>query len=212
MIELFGSLVGLLSLLQGQPENKAPIFVDERAEIPWIVAAAPGSRCGSSRVAEGPRSTRDRLVASLRKPGESSPSTSTSPTPTTRLRLLPSAALLGAQGEVLVVAVETLLARRGVRGAVHLHVHDDGAWLELPALDAEAAAALAGASFSPAELRSFEESAAARLARRRATIGSSAKEKALRWSCFAVVDDPALPLDLGRRLRAQLAVLRPDDG
>ncbi|MDP2343865.1 MAG: hypothetical protein Q8O67_23095 [Deltaproteobacteria bacterium] len=196
MTVLLGSALGL-SLL-GAP----PVFVDARPEIPWIAVASPGPRCGSVRSIEGPRADLEKLKASVQKEAEQKPKTSP---PAARLPLLPGPGLAGLEGELLVVALEQLLARHGISGPIVLHLEDKGAWLELPPVTPEAEAAIAVAAFSAAELTAMQDRASARLAKRRSTIGNWARERALRASCNDVVDDPALPLDLGRRLRARLS-------
>ena len=200
---MIGPLLGL-SLL-GAP----PVFVDDRADIPWIVVAAPGSRCGSLRLLEGPRSERDRLVATVSQQPEQqmTSKTTTTPAPAVRLPLLPGPGLLGEEGELLLVVVEHLLAQSGVGGPVTLRIDAQGAWLGLPRLKPDDAAVVAAAAVPPADLQLLQERARARVARRRATIGAWAGERAQRWACFAVVDDPAVPLDVGRRLRARLSAL-----
>ncbi len=190
----------------------APVFVDDRAEIPWLVAASPGSDCGSLRTIEGPRADRARLLARLDKQPETRPSGTETKTPTsskstsTTLPLLATPGLLGVEGEVVVVAAERVLEKLGVVGPNALRLDARGAWLELPTLPAAADAAFAAWAPSPPELQSIIDQAQARVARRRATIGNWAKEGALRQGCFSVVDDPALPLDLLRRLRARFSV------
>ena len=198
MSALLGSM--LLSLL-GAP----PVFVDDRADIPWIVVATPGARCGTIRSAEGPRPKKAQLITAVARQPEQQPGPDPTARATMRLPLLPSPGLTGWEGEVVVVAVEHQLAQQAIAGPVRVYVEGSLAWIEVPALPPRAEAALAAAAFSAAELKSFQELATARLARRRATIGAWAKERAWRWGCFAVVDDPAPPLDLGRRLRARLA-------
>lgn len=205
---LLGSTL-LTAALPGATAAKPPVFVDDRAEIPWVVAVMPGTSCGSLRAIEGPRSERARLLAELVRQPETrqleTRAAKTEPKPTTKLPLLPTPGLLGLEGEVVVVAAERVLERLAIRGPVTLRLDSRGAWLELPALPAAADAAFSSFAPSPSELQAITALAAARVARRRATIGNWAREGALRHTCFAVVDDPALPLDLLRRLRARLS-------
>jgi hypothetical protein len=196
MTVLLGSALGL-SLLAA-----APVFVDDRPEIPWIAVASPGSRCGSVRSLQGPRADLEKLTAAVQSQAETTTST---PPAAPRLPLLPGPGLAGLEGEVLVVALELLLAQRGIAGPIAIHLTDKGAWLELPKLTPAAEAAVAAAAFAPAELTAITERASARMARKRSVIGSWSKERALRKGCSDVVDDPALPIDLGRRLRARLS-------
>lgn len=193
------SATGLLLSLQ--LAAAAPVFVDDRAEIPWIVVATPGARCGSIKTAAGPRPQQAALLASLAKASEPKPLPP--PSKKSTLPLLPSPGLLGVEGKVVVVAAERLLQKLGVGGPVALRLDATGAWLELPPLPPSTTLT---PNFTPAELAAIVEEAVARVARDRAVIGAAAAEKAQRFGCFNVSDDPAVPADLGRRLRARFAV------
>lgn len=193
----------IAALLASALVQASPVFLDDRAEIPWLVAVSPGSTCGSLRTIEGPRSERERLLAKLATQPETKPP-KTKPT-TTTLPLLPTPGLLGVEGEVIVVAAERILQKLGTPGSISLVVDAAGARLELPALPPTADPAFAAWAPTPAELQAIVDLARARVAKRRAVIGNWAREGAQRQSCFAVVADPALPQDLSRRLRVRLS-------
>ncbi len=187
----------LLSLhLAGAP----PVFVDDRAEIPWIVVATPGASCGSIKSLAGPRTKKESLLASLSKTPEPK---KTAPTKKSTLPLLPAPGLLGVEGKVVVIAAERMLQKLGVGGPVTLRIDTTGAWLELPPLPPSTTLT---PNFSQVELGAIVEEAVARAAHDRGVIGAAATEKAQRFGCFNVAEDPAVPNDIGRRLRARFAV------
>ena len=187
----------LTSLLTALPLlAPLPIYVEERAEIPWIVVTSPGRSCGAYLRADGPRgSTRDELIARLK-----ATTTPTAARTAKALPLLSTPGLWGVEGEIIVAAAEALLRRAGVPGPVALYIDTSGAWLELPASLPTTAMP---AGFTAAELKDLVALAQARVARRRATVGALAAEQAQRFSCHGVAEDPALPADLGRQLRVR---------
>lgn len=193
---MIGAALPLALHLLGAP----PVFVDDRAEIPWIVVVTPAS-CGSNKIAAGPRSAKEALLASLPKQPEQKapPKKKASST----LPLLPSPGLLGVEGEALVVAAEKMLLKLGVGGPVTLRLDATGAALELPPLPPQTTLS---PNFSTSELNAIVEEAAARVAHREATVGAAAGAKAQRSACFGTVNDPAVAADFGRRLRARFSI------
>lgn len=177
-----------------------PVFVEDRAEIPWIVVSSPGAVCGSFKIGGGPKPTRDALITGLAQQKDQTKTTTTKPA--TALPLLPTPGLWGLEGEVVVAAAELLLRRSGIDGAVSMRIDATGAWLDLPAAPTETAVS---AGFSTPELKAIVGVASARLARRHSNVGALALEEAQRFSCHGVSGDPALPSDLGRRLRVRFA-------
>ena len=201
MIRLFPHVLAVVPAFA--PGVAQPIFVEDRAEIPWIVVSTPGATCGSFKITGGPKQSRDALIAgvSQQKERKSEPNAVVVDVIIVAVvELLPTPGLWGLEGEVVVAAAEVLMRRIGVDGPVSLRLGSRGAWLDLPARPTEAALA---AGFSGPELKGIVAMASSRLARRHADVGALAAEQAQRFSCHGVGDDPALPADLGRRLRAR---------
>lgn len=190
-------MIGLALSLALEVAATTTVFVDDRAELPWIVVAQAGSRCGATKSVAGPRSTRAALIAALAKTPETTPPTK--PEATKSLPLLLTPGLFGLEGEVIVAAARLSLQKSNVVGAVALRFDANGAFLDVPA-----AAAAVSADFSAAEFDALVKSARSSLAQRRATIGDAALAHARAASCNVVgAEDNA---DWARRLRTRFAV------